>query len=190
MRAKADSFLVGVMAAAAAVRGPAAAMDEHRMGGMPGMPAEMLRPAEKDLHHHYQHGDAPHEEDLRVFAFGQRGPDAQVSRVVDLEIDDSMRNTGWRPTAQRGETLRLVIKNRGKTPHEVRVGDPRYQSEHAEMLKRMPGAPHLDQNALVVPAGETRSIVWQFGDAPVVELACHAPDGSAIAVLVTILVTR
>ena len=57
------------------------------------------------------------------------------------------------------------------------------------MLSRMPGHPHPDQNALIVPAGETRSIVWQLGDEPVVQLVCHAPNGSTFAVLATILVT-
>jgi len=56
------------------------------------------------------------------------------------------------------------------------------------MLRRMPGQPHPGQNALMVPPGETKSIVWQFGDAPIVELTCHALDGSAIALLATVLV--
>jgi uncharacterized cupredoxin-like copper-binding protein len=188
MMVQVRNFLLGVLAPVALFSVPAAAMEEHRMGGMPGMPAEMLKPTETDPHHQYHHRDAAHAEELRVFAFGQRAPETQVTRVLDLEIDDSMRDSDRKPKARRGETVRLVVNNRGKSPHEVRIGDPQYQREHAEMLRRMPGQPHPDQNALIVPPGETKSIVWQFGDAPIVELVCHAPDGSAVAVLATVLV--
>jgi uncharacterized cupredoxin-like copper-binding protein len=41
------------------------------------------------------------------------------------------------------------------------------------MLKQMPGREHSSPNSIVVAPGETGAIVWQFGDAPVVELACH-----------------
>lgn len=143
----------------------------HRMGGMPDMPAEMLKPPEGEPHHLRYHGKEG--EQAKVFAFGQPGNEKSVSRTVQIDIHD---DAGFSPRSLKlrpGETVRFVVRNLGNVKHEFRIGDPEYQRAHEDMVRSMPGMEHDDPNAIVVAPGDTGWIIWEFGGGPVVELACH-----------------
>jgi len=47
--------------------------------------------------------------------------------------------------------------------------------EHAEMMACMPGMKHEDGNSVSLEPGETKDLVWRFGKAGFVEIACHLP---------------
>ena len=151
------------------------AQGSHRMGGIPDMPAELLKPPEGEAHHLRYHGKNGDAQQPKVFAFGKPGDEKSVRRTIPIDIHD---DTGFNPPTLRlrpGETVRFVIRNLGNVRHEFRIGDPEYQRAHEDMVRQMPEVEHDDPNAIVVAPGETGWIIWQFGEAPVVELACHLP---------------
>ena len=156
---------------------------EHRMGGLPGMPAHMLKPG-AELDHHEKHHPADGMEAPTMSPFGQPGQVSIATRTVRIDVYDEARFVPDSLNVAAGETVQIEVHNAGIRPHELRIGDPRYQQEHAKMLKSMPGWEHSSSNSIVVAPGETETIVWQFGNGSVVELACHL-DGNYQAGMVT-----
>ena len=158
---------------------PGLAQAWHRMGGMPDMPAEILKPPEGEPHHllYHQAGAKP----LKAFAFGQPGNETNISRTIEVDIRDDTGFSIDNMEVRAGETIRFVVRNLGRMRHEIRIGDPDYQLAHAEMVRRMPAVEHDDPNAIIVAPGESGWIIWQFGSSAVVELACHlsGPDFAA-----------
>ena len=107
--------------------------------------------------------------------FGQPGKADQVQRTIEVKALDTMRYDPQTFTVKAGETIRFVVTNVGRLKHEFIIGDPAEQRAHAEMMKKMPGMEHEDPNALNLEPGETKTLIWQFGQAGVVEVACHVP---------------
>ena len=106
---------------------------------------------------------------------GQPGKADQVQRTIEVKALDTMRYDPQTFTVKAGETIRFVVTNVGRLKHEFVIGDPAEQRAHAEMMKKMPGMVHEDPNALSLEPGETKTLIWQFGQAGVVEVACHVP---------------
>jgi uncharacterized cupredoxin-like copper-binding protein len=107
--------------------------------------------------------------------FGQPGKADQVQRTIEVKALDTMRYDPQTFTVKAGETIRFVVTNVGRLKHEFIIGDPAEQRAHAEMMRKMPGMEHEDPNALNLEPGETKTLIWQFGQAGVVEVACHVP---------------
>lgn len=154
------------------VSAPALAEMEHRMGGLPGMPAHMLKPGGEFEHHEQFHSDPARPGAETKFTFGQPGDPRAVKRRIRIEAREN-RFEAANLQFESGETVEFEFRNMDARPHELRVGNPNYQQEHAEMLRRMPGWEHSSPNSVLVAPGKTGTLVWQFGDDSVVELACH-----------------
>jgi uncharacterized cupredoxin-like copper-binding protein len=107
--------------------------------------------------------------------FGQPGKADQVQRTIEVKALDTMRYDPQTFTVKAGETIRFVVTNVGRLKHEFIIGDAAEQRAHAEMMKKMPGMVHEDPNALSLEPGETKALIWQFGQTGVVEVACHVP---------------
>lgn len=122
---------------------------EHRMGGLPGMPAHMLKPGGK-LEHRGKYHPADSTSPESMFSFGQPGQPGLVSRTVRIDTHDNARFVADSLTFAMGETVQFEVHNAGKQPHELRIGDHRYQQEHAEMHKHVPGWEHNSPNSVVV----------------------------------------
>jgi len=153
--------------------GPTLAEMEHRMGGLPGMPAHMLKPGGESEHHQQLHAGPSRPGADMMFTFGQPGDPRAVKRRIRIDARENRFET-TSLEFESGETVEFEFRNMDSRPHELRVGDPHYQHEHAEMLRRMPGWEHSSPNSVLVGPGKTGTVVWQFGADPVVELACHA----------------
>lgn len=162
---------------------------EHRMGGLPGMPAHMLKPG-GELEHHEKYHPADGTEAQSMFSFGQPGQPGLATRTVRIDAYDKAHFVPDSLSVTPGETVQFEVHNADKQPHELRIGDHQYQQEHAEMIKRMPGWEHSSPNSVVVAPGKTETLVWQFGDDPVVELACHIAGSYEAGMLVRVQVTK
>lgn len=141
-------------------------MDHPQMGGMdqskmPGMD------------HSKMHGmDHP---SSGPSAAGRPGDPSPVDRTVNVTALDTMRFEPSSLEVKPGETIRFVVTNAGKLPHEFVIGTYEEQSEHAAMMKKMPGMAHQDANSLRLQPGETKTLVWQFDQGGRVQIACHEP---------------
>lgn len=106
---------------------------------------------------------------------GKAGDPAKVSRTVDIVMSDNMRFSPQDLSVKAGETIRFVVKNDGKIPHEMVLGSMEELKEHAEMMRKMSGMQHADANMVTVAPGKRGRIVWQFDKPGTVDFACLVP---------------
>lgn len=114
-------------------------------------------------------------DDHDATAYGAPGAAAQVSRTIEVQAADSMRYLPATITVRRGETIKFVVKNTGKLPHELVLGDVQSLKEHADMMRRHPDMEHDDPNMVKVAPGGTGTLIWKFTQAGTVEFACLIP---------------
>ena len=103
---------------------------------------------------------------------GQPGDPARVSRTVTLTMDDGMRFLPAQITARKGETLRLVLHNRGNVRHELVLGELEALRRHAALMQAMPDMQHSGPNMLSLAPGEDGELVWHFTRTGTFDFAC------------------
>lgn len=131
----------------------------------------------------WAHGDEHVDPNMKVdnpiqaeeTAFGRQGASREVSRTIDITMNDMMRFGPDKLTFQQGETVRLRIKNVGKIPHEFVLGTKEDIAEHAAMMKKNPEMEHADASSARVAPGKTADIIWQFSKAGNFLYACLIP---------------
>lgn len=106
---------------------------------------------------------------------GQPGKAGQVSRTLEVVMDDTMRFTPDRFTVKAGETVRFFVKNVGRVPHEMVIGSIDELKAHAETMRKMPGMAHADENMLTLKPGQRSALVWSFDRPGTVDIACLVP---------------
>lgn len=132
--------------------------------------------------HAFAHGDDDHAKKppynaatAERTAFGREGDPRQARRVVRLAMSDAMRFTPAAVTVKRGETVRFVVHNGGRTLHEMVLGTPDELRAHAELMRRFPDMEHADAHMAHVKPGADGVIVWQFTEAGEFQFACLIP---------------
>ncbi|MBS0341800.1 MAG: cupredoxin family protein [Proteobacteria bacterium] len=113
--------------------------------------------------------------DSHASAAGQPGDPAKVSRTVDVQMDDSMRFTPAQVQVKAGETIRFLVVNKGKLPHEMVLGTVQELDAHAEMMRKMPDMKHAEPNQVSLGAGQRGGIVWTFDKPGTFAFACLVP---------------
>jgi uncharacterized cupredoxin-like copper-binding protein len=95
-------------------------------------------------------------------AFGREGDPKKVVRTIQVDMSDAMRFTPAELTVKRGETVRFVARNSGKTMHEMVRGTMEELKAHAELMRKHPEMEHDEPYMAHVAPGKTERIVWQF----------------------------
>lgn len=106
---------------------------------------------------------------------GEPGLASAKARTVEVEVGDDMR---FRPAAirvKRGETIRFVVRNRGRLPHEMVFGRIADLKAHAALMQKFPNMQHDEPNMVSVAPGQTGELRWHFSHAGTVEFACLQP---------------
>ncbi len=129
----------------------------------------VTRLAAADPGHAHGHGDHQHSPS------GGPGKPAQVSKVFNVSMLDSMRFEPAAFEVRAGQTVKFVVTNHGKTRHEFGIGTHDEQAAHAEMMLADPDMKHEDGRAITVPPGETRELVWRFAKVAKLEAGCQVP---------------
>lgn len=106
---------------------------------------------------------------------GQPGNPAKVSRTIQLVMDDNMRFTPDTVAVKAGETVRFVVRNKGKLAHEMVIGPMDELKAHAEMMRSMPDMQHAEPNMLTLKPGKQGALVWRFDQPGTVDFACLVP---------------
>ena len=83
-----------------------------------------------------------------------------------------MRFTPSNVSVKRGETIRFVIKNSGKVPHEFSLGTEKELQEHYEVMKKFPNMEHEEANKVSLKPGKQGEVIWRFTKPGVVNFAC------------------
>lgn len=108
-------------------------------------------------------------------AFGRAADPARASRTVTIDMRDTMRFNPAEITIKRGETVKFVIKNRGKILHEMVIGTEAELQAHAEAMRKFPGMEHDAPYMAHVGPGKSGVIGWQFTQAGEFQFACLIP---------------
>ncbi|MFN3543284.1 MAG: plastocyanin/azurin family copper-binding protein [Thiobacillus sp.] len=121
------------------------------------------------------HGEKQHAAAAVVFEqtdWGVAGKRADVKRTLTIDMTDSMRFAPDKITVQEGETVRFVVRNRGRMLHEMVIGTPDELAKHAAMMAKFPDMEHDEPYMVHVDPGKTGEIVWTFNRAGSFEFAC------------------
>lgn len=73
-----------------------------------------------------------------TFAFGEPAPAAKATRTVEVVLKD-IAFEPKRLQVKAGETVRFVLVNEGKLPHEFNLGDKAMHAEHQKEMLAMQG---------------------------------------------------
>lgn len=122
----------------------------------------------------YAHGDnaGGHGESNTI---GQPGEPENVNRTITITMFDMMRFSPASISVKQGETIKFIVKNSGKTKHEMVLGTEKELKEHYELMKKNPEMEHADENMVTVPPGKSGEIIWQFTKAGKIDFACLVP---------------
>ena len=124
------------------------------------------------------HGDKPDGKSAKTAAraeqkpFGIAGDPSRVSRTVTMDMSDEMRFFPAVLEVKRGDTVRFVLKNKGKVMHEMVIGTMDELKEHAELMKKFPTMENDEPYMAHVKPGATQEIVWQFNRPGEFNYAC------------------
>ena len=106
----------------------------------------------------------------------------EVTRTIQVDMNDSMRFTPDVLQVAAGEAVKLVVHNSGKLPHEMVLGTEAALKAHAIEMKQSAGhsaehnhASGNDFLALSVKPGETKEWVIRFDQAQTLQMACLIP---------------
>lgn len=108
-------------------------------------------------------------------AFGQQGNPKKVSRTIAIDMTDMMRFTPADITVKQGETIKFVLKNKGKMLHEMVIGTPENLKAHAAIMQKHPGMEHAEPYMAHVRPGRREHLVWQFTKVGEFTYACLVP---------------
>jgi uncharacterized cupredoxin-like copper-binding protein len=122
----------------------------------------------------YAHGDnaGGHGE---ADTIGQPGMLENISRTITITMLDTMRYRPATISVKQGETIKFIVKNSGKTKHELVLGTEKELKEHYELMKKNPEMEHADENMVTVQPGKSGEIVWKFTKAGNIDFACLIP---------------
>ena len=74
--------------------------------------------------------------------FGREGDPKEAKRTIAVNMADTMRFTPGDITVKQGETVKFVVRNRGKVMHEMVIGTEEELKKHAEQMKKHPAMEH------------------------------------------------
>ncbi|NBP27303.1 MAG: hypothetical protein EBU74_06695 [Betaproteobacteria bacterium] len=122
---------------------------------------------------------------LGVHAHGHHGEQSgntsltalKVDRTLEIQMDDKFRFTPGSVAVSAGETVKLVVRNIGKMPHELVLGSEVEIQNHAKLMKT--GVAHDEHHAsgaaITVAPGTTGELVIRFAASGSFEMACLIP---------------
>ncbi len=120
--------------------------------------------------------------------FGHPGKAAQVNHTIKITAMD-IRFDKVRLHVRAGETVRFIVTNKGQLTHEFIIGDARKQAEHEQEMQKMAGMVMPDEsNGITLKPGQTKTLIWTFGQKGEVEFACHVPGHFAAGMVGKIFV--
>jgi uncharacterized cupredoxin-like copper-binding protein len=104
--------------------------------------------------------------------FGIAGLRKQVRRTIIIDLGDDMRFTPERVHVVRGDTIRFVLRNKGRMRHEWVLGTGAELKAHAEMMRRHPDMSHDELHMVHLEPGQHDELVWTFNRAGRFAFAC------------------
>ncbi|MGK0273325.1 MAG: putative cupredoxin-like copper-binding protein [Cocleimonas sp.] len=112
----------------------------------------------------------------QMSAVGMPVASDMATKTITVHMMDSMKfNFSDMAGIKKGDTIKFVVMNKGRIPHEFGIGSVDEQTSHRKMMQSMPGMKHEDGNTVSVEPGKSKEIVWQFIGDSIVQFACNIP---------------
>lgn len=108
-------------------------------------------------------------------SFGRTGNPKNITRTIEISMQDGLRFEPAHFTVREGDTVRLVVHNTGKMLHELVLGQTKDLDEHAALMKKFPGMEHDEPYMAHVAAGKNSEIIWQFDKPGTIQFGCLIP---------------
>ena len=115
--------------------------------------------------------------------------DARGARTVEIRMGDDMRFRPERIEVREGETIRFVVRNRGKLLHEMVIGTGEELRAHAELMRKFPTMEHDEPYKTHVKSGAKGEMLWNFNRPGTFQFACLVPGHFEAGMTGTIVVT-
>jgi uncharacterized cupredoxin-like copper-binding protein len=144
----------------------------------------------------FAHGDEAHMEKkfdsskAEQTSFGIAADAQKSGRKIKLAMDDNMRFTPGEIGIRKGETVTLVVTNKGKIMHEAVLGGMPELKAHADMMRKFPAIEHEAPNMAHVKPGTSQEIAWTFNKPGEFYFACLIPGHFEAGMLGKITVTQ
>lgn len=142
------------------------------------------------------HGDAHRDKDKDAAllteekAFGSQSDPKHVTRTVHIVMNDTMRYTPAAIKVRQGDTVRFIVKNDGKLPHEMVLGTMTELKEHGELMKKYPEMEHDEPHMAHVKPGTSEEMVWHFTKPGNFHFGCLEPGHFEAGMIGKIIVTK
>ncbi|MDH3450048.1 MAG: cupredoxin family protein [Gammaproteobacteria bacterium] len=107
--------------------------------------------------------------------FGSYQPGMEVTRTIEVVMNDQMRFSPDLIKVNKGDVIRFVHTNSGQLMHEFVLGTPEVLAQHAEMMKKFPGMEHSEPYMAHVPPGKKGQIIWKFSKSGEFSFGCLIP---------------
>ena len=108
--------------------------------------------------------------------WGIAGVARDVKRTVRISMSDDMRFTPDNINVKQGETIRLVISNKGVDLHELVIGTLAELDAHAALMVKFPNMEHDEPYMAHVVSGKTSQLIWTFNRVGTFHFACLIED--------------
>ena len=104
--------------------------------------------------------------------WGIAGDAKSAKRTIEIAMSDDMRFAPSNIEVKQGETVKFVVRNKGKVLHEMVIGDKKTLDEHAALMVKFPGMEHDEPYMAHVAAGKQGSLLWNFNRPGEFDFAC------------------
>jgi uncharacterized cupredoxin-like copper-binding protein len=104
--------------------------------------------------------------------WGIAGSAKKVTRTVTISMLDTMRFSPDYFEVKEGETIKLVVKNKGGMLHELVLGTKPDLDAHAALMVKFPDMEHDEPYMAHVGPQKTSQLIWTFNRAGNFEFAC------------------
>lgn len=144
----------------------------------------------------FSHGDEAHGKKnfdvstAEQMSFGIAGDRQKSNRKINVVMDDTMRFTPDTIKVRKGETVTLVVTNKGKIMHEAVLGGMQELKAHADMMRKFPEMEHEAPYMAHVKPGMSQEIIWTFNKSGEFYFACLITGHFEAGMLGKITVTQ
>jgi uncharacterized cupredoxin-like copper-binding protein len=104
--------------------------------------------------------------------WGIVGNARDAKRTIEIAMSDDMRFTPSSIEVRQGETVKFVVRNKGKVLHEMVIGDRKTLDEHAALMMKFPKMEHDEPYMAHVQPARKETLVWTFNRAGDFDFAC------------------
>jgi uncharacterized cupredoxin-like copper-binding protein len=104
--------------------------------------------------------------------WGIAGEAKSVTRTMTVSMLDTMRFSPDVLDVKVGETIKLVVKNKGKVMHELVIGTKPELDAHAALMVKFPDMAHDEPYMAHVGPQKTSQLIWTFNRAGEFDFAC------------------